>query len=639
MTRTATPTCTLLLAGVSLVASPLPTTGARQTGPPVGAIDEGAPYTITRFVPNYVWQHPNLPPLAEVESLEMPMGRSKTGYVAPGLGEENVVLRLQGVPGQQLQLFCPSALRAINQQIVAYFNRLGLIGVYVAPDGRDLDARTGRDRRRGRTGPLRINIWAAVVKDIRTVAASGGSPGKKIDNPRHARIREGSLVKPFEPVERNDLIRKDLLDKYIRRLNRHPRRRVDVAVAPAGKPGEVALDYLISEEKPWMLYAQASNTGTRQTRKWRETLGFSHYQLTNRDDILSVNYVTAGGDKANAVVASYEFPIFSDRLRLKPYFSWSEFAADEVGFSEAVFTGESWTAGLELKGTVLQRKELFIDAVGGLRWQEIGVNNKLIELEGETNFLFPYVGMRLERRTRTCSTLGSLNFELSWPEAGCTDPEQLPFLGRLDPDANWQTLSWDFSHSAFIEPAIFGGARKDATAAANSTLAHEIYVSLKGQYALGDKRLIPQAQGVVGGFHSVRGYGESAAAGDTTIVANAEYRFHLPRALKPRPAGKEPRRLFGRPFHLARPSARRLPDWDLILRGFCDVGRAMVSDKLEVERDETLMSAGAGIELQFMRNLTFRMDWGYVLEGIGEGSAKETRPGDSRLHLMMSVLW
>ena len=51
------------------------------------------------------------------------------------------------------------------------------------------------------------------------------------------------------------------------RLNRQPGRRVDVAISGAGDLGLVDLDYPVvaQSRKPWYIYAQASNTGTKET--------------------------------------------------------------------------------------------------------------------------------------------------------------------------------------------------------------------------------------------------------------------------------------------------------------------------------------------------------------------------------------
>ena len=51
-----------------------------------------------------------------------------------------------------------------------------------------------------------------------------------------------------------------------------------IAVSQSQVPGGVVLDYLVSEAKPWTVYAQASNTGTKETESWRERFGFIHNQ-------------------------------------------------------------------------------------------------------------------------------------------------------------------------------------------------------------------------------------------------------------------------------------------------------------------------------------------------------------------------
>ena len=61
------------------------------------------------------------------------------------------------------------------------------------------------------------------------------------------------------------------------------------------------LDYLVTEQKPYSAYLQVSNTGTESTGDWRERIGFIHYQMTGRDDIFSVDFITAEFDKTNTV--------------------------------------------------------------------------------------------------------------------------------------------------------------------------------------------------------------------------------------------------------------------------------------------------------------------------------------------------
>ncbi len=118
-------------------------------------------------------------------------------------------------------------------------------------------------------------------------------------------------------------------------------------------------------------------------------------------------------------------------------------------------------------------------------------------------------------------------------------------------------------------------------------------------------------------------------AADSVVLARAEYRYHLPMALKIRP---EPLALpwIGE-FQIAPARVYGRPDWDLLLRTFTDVGHATYSDSQGGEADQTLWGAGLGVELVIRRNLSLRLDWAFALDDIPE---KGVDSGDSELHLL-----
>ena len=144
----------------------------------------------------------------------------------------------------------------------------------------------------------------------------------------------------------------------------------------------------------------------------------------------------------------------------------------------------------------------------------------------------------------------------------------------------------------------------------------------------------PNFVNVAGGFYSVRGYPEAFVIGDHGYVATAEYRYHLPRGLTPGPVGE-----FGdQPFRWRPQQTLGRPDWDLIVRGFLDVGRTVNEDRLAFEMDETLVGAGIGAELAIKRNFSLRLDWGFVLNAVDNGVDDED-VGDNRLHAQITILY
>jgi len=607
--------------------------------PPVAqpAVDEGDRYEVSAFHLRYANEHPDRPALEDLMALEVTLGLAEGAYVSPQPGVPTVTVSIADLsaPGRARRDFSAMALNTIADRIVKELNRRGIVGVLVAADPEQIDPDNAQDIRPPDVRTLNLDIWTRSLSEIRTLGAggrwnksvaNGPSLETRINNPRHQRIRDNSPLHAGGEGGTGDLLRKDVIDDYLFRLNRHPGRRVDAAIASAGTPGDVILDYIVTENKPWTVYFQLSNTGTKNTDEWRERFGFVHNQLTNSDDILSIDYITANFDEANAIVGSYERPIGgAGILRAKVYGSYSEYTASDVGFSNERFTGDSWTAGGELIATIFQQRETFVDLFAGARFEHHRVSNEAVNVEGKEDFFLPYAGARLDRNTLASSTHAEVRIETSMSSVSGTNSDEIDRLGRLFVDEDWTALKWNASHSFYLEPLMQGGDNNQG----RTTLAHEIAVSIRGQYAFGN-RLIPQAEEVVGGLYSVRGYPESLAAGDNTIIGSAEYRYHLPRALSEREQGT----LFGSPFRFAPDQPYGRPDWDLILRGFVDAARVTNSDRQSFETDETLVGAGVGVELVFRRNVNVRVDWGFALSDVGT-----TDSGDNRVHFVATLLY
>lgn len=648
---------------------PPPPQPSRTAGPDEIAPteDDGQPYLVARIVLEYSAAHPENPELGTLLNLQVGLTPVPEGYVAPRPGAPVVLRRiselgLAGAEGKPVFLY-GSALRAIGQRVVRELNKRGLIVVFVEPNPEDIDALSDSQddlRLHPETDPMRLIIRLGAVKELRTVAAGDRKiKGERINNPLHAYVKAGSPLQgppaaapapgrparspeeqpeeqPAEPAEapeaqRGSLIRRDQLDDYVARLNRHPGRRVDVAIAPADadSPGEVLVDYLVNENNPWTIYAQVSNTGTRNTDLWRERFGFSNTQLTGNDDILRLDFITAGFQDTSALIASYEFPIGSDALRGRVYGSLSEFTASDVGLGGENFTGTGWNIGGEGIWNLYQKHDLFVDGVAGFRAQRVCVENEVLEVAGNATFYIPYVGVRASRETEASSSYGALTLEST---IGNPSQEQVDNMGRAEPDKNWTVLQYEAGTSFFLEPIFFPDARRPQDGA---TLAHEMAISLHGQWAF-DNRLIPNAEDTAGGLSTVRGYPESVVAGDSTIIGTLEYRFHLARAMgvEPDPTATP---LFGQPFRYRPQQAYGQADWDLILKTFLDAGRVVNSDRLEFETDETLVGTGLGVELQIMRNFSARVDWGIALTQVSGG--EEVSAGSNRFHISLTLLY
>lgn len=635
-----------IIAGQAFVA---PSAG-QVSAPPVAAAQapQTPEFTVSEFQVLYDAESPGLPALPELlAEATARLACSDGGCVFDESARATPIADLNGVLGSSASRFSRRALDEVNRSIVRSLNGRGYIGVLVATNPEDLaidvqdpaldlwaPANSWTDLRQGGAGPLRITIYTARVVEVRTVASGDRVPAEQsVNNAAHARIRERSPIHPAAGAPTGeDILRRDVLDDYTFRLNRHPGRRVDVAVSTAENPGEVALDYLVRENKPWFVYGQIGNSGTRETEEIRERFGIIHNQLTGHDDILVIDFITGGFGGTNALVGSYEFPI-TDRIRFRPFATYSKFDASQVGLADESFRGESWSVGGDISWNVFQRRDLFIDLVGGLRWENVRSSNEAVGVSGSDAFFLPSLGARLERFTDEAGTAAFARIEWNLDDIAATGDPSLENLGRTDPDAEFAVLQFGIEQTLYLEPLL------DAKrfAAGESTLAHEVAVRFRAQSSLG-ARLAPTFQDVVGGMDTVRGYPESAVAGDDVYIGTAEYRLHIPRLLEPYDERNEsPPMVFGNPFRVRPHTRYARPDLDVIAKAFLDVGRAENEDRQPFESDETLIGAGVGLEILVGRNINLRLDFGVPLREIEEPTQVTT--GSSRLHFVVTVIF
>jgi hemolysin activation/secretion protein len=574
------------------------------------------------------------------------LGQSTAGYIAPQPNAPTAVRRISELNVEGAANFSQGAILAINKGIVAELNKHGYGAVLAVPSPNDIDPQDLSDIRPRQHGTLHILISVPTAGQVRTVAKGDRIPQSepRIDNGKHAWIirnspiqasRVGASTQPSSAQPSGGskaFFDQEAVNNYVDRLNRQPGRRVDVALSAADQPDQYTMDYLINENKPWYVYAQTSNTGTSITSTWRERFGFVDNELTNNDDILALDAVTDFNHSTN-VTGSYDFPIFAgdpnigtDRLRVRVYGLWDQYTAADLGVVADTFNGNDYSGGAEVAWNVYQLHNMFLDVVGGARYQSSQVKSTFQQTNATANYAVPYAGARVQDYEPTFYYVGALNVLGGITSTGTT---QLAQIGRANPDADFVILQPNVQGSFFLEPLIDNAAFTEG----RGMLANEIYLSFRGQWAL-NNRLIPQFQQAAGGFYTVRGYPEAVTAGDTVLLGTAEYRFHLARALSvsPNPTNVN---IFGEPFRLLPQQPYQRPDWDFIMRAFIDGGEVIQSRREPGEFDDTLVGAGLGAELQVRQNIDIRCDWGMALYSL----SNRVKSGSNRFVVLLTFLY
>ena len=652
--------------------------GARPSAGQVLALPDELPpsiYRVSDLELDYAAPHPDQPALDGLLPLTVELRRTERGFAAPVEGEpsESVAIGAPGGPAIALET---SGLARVLATLVSELNAVGLYGVDVRPAASDIDPESERDLRANERTALAIVVHTGRIAKVRTIA--GGDRIRsdwKIDNSLHDEIRiESPLQTAGEGREdTTDLIDRRRLEDYLHRLNRHGGRMVEAALAPGDEPGEVVLDYRVLEPKPWYVYGQATNTGTSRTNPWQARFGVSHNQLTNRDDTLSIDYLNAGLDDVHNLSARYQAPFFGprrpewmnrrkgdpgmlawfprekipwwgvDRLRWEIDFGWNQSKAGGnsvfPGIASDPVKNNEFNGGGRFLYETFQHRNFFVDLIPGVGLRALHVENLVAQGVNESDVLLvlPSFGVHAEK----ISQLATFTLDTSVQgQVNSIAEGDVENLGRARTDDTWALLDFNVGYSAFLEPLLRPNAWRDPSNELSATLAHELSLGLRGQYAF-DYRLIPQASLPIGGFYSVRGYEQSVAVGDSVVIGSLEYRFHLPRAL---PVKRQPLRLPGiGDFRVAPQQAYGRPDWDLMLRGFLDVGRTIRNGSPggsgNTEFDQTLVGAGVGAELVLRSNFRARVDWAAALEKTKGDLEDGSEVGDNLVHVLFSILY
>lgn len=601
---------------------------------------------IDRFLFRYGLDHPQLPSLEELRAIKLSL-RKNAGIWRKTEGREGEILTLGQLPaGSQ---FDGEALKAVAQAIVNWFNARGFSGVWVAFTDLEATGPTLTDNRASGEHSAQIVIWASQVSEVRTLArGSRFKPEESINNRKHQRIAHGSPLQGSVSAEKpGDLFRQGVVERYLADLSTQPGRRVEASIASAGAPGKVVLDYLVTEIKPWMVIAQASNTGTAATDRWRGRLGFQHNQLTNHDDVLNLDAISTPDFSSYGTFGSYRLPLLPPATLVGRVFgSYGDFLANDATLQTLRFGGKNWLTGGELSNRSVFLRHWEINSVAGAAYTHYEVQSEVAGTslsKGSAEFLIPYLGTNLSRDSEWWSIGGGVRIDHTVSSRSRTSAAGITTLGRIGADEEWTSLRWNLGGSTYLDP-LFNKSEQ------TSALAHELSFRVRGRVLLRGHRLIPQEEEPLGGALSVRGYPEAILSADEFILATAEYAFHLPRSFKP----GERKKLFGRPFSWRPPQPNQRADWDLIFRGFFDYGYRWVSpgpagssglnSSALIDRDLGFAGAGGGVELVLWRNVSLRCDVGTALtelrdQSLAPGDQVVVRSGSVRVHFVSSISW
>jgi hemolysin activation/secretion protein len=481
-------------------------------------------------------------------------------------------------------------MQGLTKYILAQYQAKGYAGIYVYIPAESVDT-TGATPR--------------LANEVLVVAVLEGKVGKvTVDRYdfEHNKIENGylkeSVLKSWSPIKEGELIQKDKLDDFANLLNLNPDRYISAVISRSTDPNKLDLGYDVYEISPWHLYAQIDNSGTKD-RQWSPRIGAINTNLLGFDDKFSVMY-QARWDKEiedkYALYGSYDFPLFTPRLRLNLYAGYSQYNVTPEGTS-INFIGNGSFCGSTLTYNLFQINDWFFDIYGSLSHQRSKVIPSL-GLKSDVEFGLWGTGLNLHHWDEKSNT--SINFERV--ESFSPSSEREFSLARLNASPDFSIYTLSAEHGQYLD----GGKVN--------------HLSGSFHWIIPEDRLVPAVMTGFGGLYSVRGYKEYEVVADGGILASGQYEFDLVKYSE-RPetpgagTGETPRK---------KPLLRKLAPL-----AFVDYSQARIKDPVPGD-DETqeLCSVGTGALVEIGDGFSAGIYYGWALI-----STEETDVGDDRLGL------
>lgn len=507
---------------------------------------------------------------------DKPLAQAQSSYLYDLRVVREVILN----PGQPREV-STRAVQGFTQYLVSVYQSENYAGIFVRvkPDAFAEDGKL-------KDGILLVEVVEMPVSNVRTNFYNVEREKKEDSYLNRSVFQKWSPAKPGQVMDQKKL------DYFINLLNLNPDRYISATVSKGDQPESIALQYDVFEINPWHYFIQVDNSGTHD-RQWNPRIGLINTNLTGRDDQLTVfTQVPAekGLEDNYSVYASYDFPLWTPRLRLTLFGARSEYDVDGGGGID--FLGTGYAYGGKLRWNVLQKKGWFFDLTTSLTREKSEVTTTLFpQFFASKVYLDLWtVGADVHRRTDMANTsfvldrvegIGGSSQKRFW------DPTTLTGA-RNGAERDFTIVTLAANHSQFLD----------------TDKVQRLLGSLK--YIWPDERLVPAMMTMFGGMYSVRGYKENRIVADGGVLGSIQYEYDLLRKNQAERAGSEQ-------SQAAKGELKKLAP--LV---FFDYGRAKTKHHVAGESGtEELCSLGLGMIVEYGEHFNAGIYYGHPLRSAG----------------------
>ena len=403
-------------------------------------------------------------------------------------------------------------------------------------------------------------------------------------------------------------------------LNVRPDLQIDTRLKPkvdAFGRRVIDIELAVEDSYPMHLALSIANSGTEETGDWRARGTLQHLNLTDRNDTLTIEYMTdpGGFDNVSSLSMSYYTPIGADK-GLTFYTGWSESDFDDI-FPLLDIYGEGYYFGLQLSKVLKSTKNYSLDLTGGWIYRYTENTSDVAGVTSDRRDIkLSMPSVALGYSAKNFDRYGGRNFG-SFTLTG-------NFAGKFGSDSTAQFINQNKDATGEFWIGTLRMARLQKLFRGEQDPGKwTMFMEFEGQAA--DDSLVSAVQYRLGGAESVRGYEEAEVLGDSGIRGTLEVRTPLIDNFIPGLKHAEDF-LAENPDHW---STHRLQ-----FDAFADFGRVETSAQQPGEHSgQTMVSIGAGLRLGFTKYSQIRFDYGYPLE-----DTEETNEGEGQFHFKLEIL-
>jgi hemolysin activation/secretion protein len=375
--------------------------------------------------------------------------------------------------------------------------------------------------------------------------------------------------------------------------NENPVKQTSLQMKTGAKAGEVDATLRVSDERPWKLFATLDNTGRPETGKLRLGVGYQHANVGDRDQILTLQYVTSPEKLREVGIygLSYRIPLYSLGDSVDFFGGYSDVDSGKVADVFNV-SGKGTVLGAHYSQNLRKYDNLEHKLIYGLEYRAYRNSVDYLGTELGNDVTVHPVSLGYAAQWHLAATESGLYFTLIQNIAG----------GSKGGDAEFEAAR-SGAHPDYN--LVRYGVNVARTIAAD----WQLRAALDGQYT--NKALVPGEQFGLGGADSVRGFAEREISDDKGYRAGFE--IYTPE--------------FGGSTGISGARARALL--------FYDMGEVRRNNALPGETDKTsIASAGAGLRFGLGKPFSVRLDYAYVVDPAGS----QTR-GHEQIHFSLGAVY